>query len=181
MFEIVIRNSNEVQLLRKDAQGLDRIDRKLLSLLTENAEMSYAELGKSVGLSAPAVHERVKRYKSSGRVRRVVAQLDASMTGKRFLAFIHVNTTGWGKSEALMQIEELPEVEEIHSVTGDTCMILKVRMESTQAMEALLARLYSLPEVVSTKSYVTLSTYLERPVQAGISDLQTHRPVTDRE
>lgn len=155
----------------KDADGLDHIDRKLLGLLTRNAEQSYANLGRDVGLSAPAVHERVKRYKATGRIKGVVAQLDPSMTGKRFLAFIHVNTTGWGKSEALMMIENLPEVEEIHSVTGDTCMILKVRMESTQAMEALLARLYALPEVVSTKSYVALSTYLERPVQPGISKL----------
>lgn len=69
-----------------------------------------------------------------------------------------------------MQIKELPEVEEIHSVTGDTCMILKVRMESTQSMEALLARLYALPEVASTKGYVALSTCLERPVQAGVTD-----------
>ncbi|WP_299682682.1 Lrp/AsnC family transcriptional regulator [uncultured Roseobacter sp.] len=153
----------------KDAHGLDDIDRKLLGLLTQNAERSYADLGSAVGLSAPAVHERVKRYKVSGRIKAVTAQLDPTMTGKRFLAFIHVNTTGWGKSDALMRIETLPEVEEIHSVTGDTCMILKVRMESTQAMEALLARLYALPEVVSTKSYVALSTYVERPVQAGIS------------
>ena len=155
----------------KDTQGLDPIDRKLLGLLAENAEQSYAELGKAVGLSAPAVHERVKRHKASGRIKAIAAQLEPSLTGKRFLAFIHVNTTGWGKTEALMQIQDLPEVEEIHSVTGDTCMILKVRMESTQAMEALLARLYALPEVVSTKSYVALSTYLERPVQAGISAL----------
>lgn len=155
----------------KDRYGLDMIDRNLLSLLTKNAEQSYSDLGKAVGLSAPAVHERVKRYKSSGRIKSVSAQLDPTMTGKRFLAFIHVNTTGWGKSEDLMRITELPEVEEIHSVTGDTCMILKVRMESTQAMEALLARLYALPEVVSTKSYVALSTYLERPVQAGVTDL----------
>lgn len=155
----------------KDAAGLDEIDRKLLGLLTENAEQSYAALGKAVGLSAPAVHERVKRYKSSGRIRAVAARLDPAMTGKRFLAFVHVNTTGWGKTDALMQIEELPEVEEIHSVTGDACIILKVRMESPQAMEALLARLYALPEVISTKSYVTLSTYLERPVQAGITPL----------
>lgn len=91
------------------------------------------------------------------------------MNGKGFLAFIHVNTTGWGKSEGLMAIEDLPEVEEIHSVSGDTCMLIKVRMKSSQAMEELLARLYDLPEVVSTKSYVVLSTYLERPVQAGIS------------
>jgi len=155
----------------KGADGLDQIDRKLLDLLTQNAEQSYADLARAVGLSAPAVHERVKRYKATGRIKRVVAQLDPAMTGKRFLAFIHVNTTGWGKTEALMQIEDLPEVEEIHSVTGDTCMVLKVRMESTQAMEALLARLYALPEVVSTKSYVALSTYLERPVQPGVSTL----------
>lgn len=167
VFEI----TNGVLWNMKDAQGLDTIDRRLLGLLTENAERSYVDLGKAVGLSAPAVHERVKRYKASGRIRAVTAQLDPAMTGKRFLAFIHVNTTGWGKTKALMTIEELPEVEEIHSVTGDTCMILKVRMESTQAMEALLARLYALPEVVSTKSYVALSTYLERPVQAGVSDL----------
>lgn len=155
----------------KDKHGLDQIDRNLLRLLSQDAEQSYSDLGKAVGLSAPAVHERVKRYKSSGRIRSVSALLDPAMTGKRFLAFIHVDTTGWGKTEALMQIEELPEVEEIHSVTGDTCMILKVRMESTQSMEALLARLYALPEVVSTKSYVALSTYLERPVQAGVSSL----------
>lgn len=153
----------------KDAQGLDHIDRKLLGLLTKNAEQSYVNLGKAVGLSAPAVHERVKRYKASGRIKSIVAQLEPNMTGKRFLAFIHVDVTGWGKTKALMEVEDLPEVEEIHSVAGDTCMILKVRMESTQAMEALLARLYALPEVVSTKSYVALSTYLERPVQAGIS------------
>lgn len=157
----------------KDAHGLDDIDRKLLGLLTQNAEQSYADLGAAVGLSPPAVHERVKRYKATGRVKSVAAQLDPVMTGKRFLAFVHVNTTGWGKSEALMQIKDLPEVEEIHSVAGDTCMILKVRMESTQAMEALLARIYALPEIISTKSYVALSTYLERPVQAGISKL-TH-------
>ncbi|MEO0391298.1 MAG: Lrp/AsnC family transcriptional regulator [Pseudomonadota bacterium] len=155
--------------MAKDAAGLDDIDRNLLTLLTQDAEQSYAALGRAVGLSAPAVHERVKRYKATGRITRIAAQLDADMTGKRFLAFVHVDTVGWGKSEALMQIGALPEVEEIHSVTGDTCMILKVRMQSTQAMEALLSRLYALPEVVSTKSYVALSTYLERPPQSGIS------------
>lgn len=153
----------------KDATGLDQIDRNLLTLLTQNAELSYAEMGRRVGLSAPAVHERVKRYKSTGRIKAVAAQLDPGMTGKGLLAFVHVNTSGWGKTDAMMQIEERPEVEEIHSVAGDTCMVLKVRMESTQALEDLLARLYALPEVISTKSYVVLSTYLERPVQVGVT------------
>ncbi len=155
--------------MTRDRHGLDAIDRKLLGLLTDNAEQSYAALGDKVGLSAPAVHERVKRYKSSGRIKKITAALDPAQTGKGFLAFIHVNTAGWGKSDALMRIGDLPEVEEIHAVTGDTCVLVKARMESAGAMEALLARLYALPNVTSTKSYVVLSTYLERPVQSGIS------------
>ncbi len=154
----------------KETKGLDAIDRKLLGLLTENAERSYAELGNLVGLSAPAVHERVKRHKASGRIKSVVASLEPAETGKGFLSFIHVDTTGWGKTKELMALSELPEVEEIHSVTGDTCMLLKVRMETSQAMEALLARLYAMPSVTATKSYMVLSTYLERPVQAGITE-----------
>ncbi len=153
----------------KDIHDLDAIDRKLLGLLTTDAEQSYAALGEQVGLSPPAVHERVKRYKASGRIKGVVAALAPSMTGKPLLAFIHVDTTGWGKSEAMMGLRDLPEVEEIHSVTGDTCMLLKARLESTQAMEGLLARLYDMPGVKSTKSYVALSTYLERPAQPGIT------------
>ncbi|MFY0659932.1 MAG: Lrp/AsnC family transcriptional regulator [Shimia sp.] len=162
--------SNEIQMTLKDNQGLDAIDRKLLGLLSEDAEQSYATLGDKVGLSAPAVHERVKRYKATGRISSVTAQLDPTMTGKPFLAFLHVDTTGWGKSAAMMELRDLPELEEIHSVTGDTCMLLKVRMQDSKAMEALLKRLYDMPDVVSTKTYVALSTYLERPVQAGITD-----------
>jgi hypothetical protein len=54
-------------------------------------------------------------------------------------------------------------------------MLLKVRMQDSKAMEALLKRLYDMPDVVSTKTYVALSTYLERPVQAGITEFKIPR------
>lgn len=155
--------------MSKDAQGLDAIDRKLLGLLATDAEQTYAAIGKQIGLSAPAVHERVKRHKATGRIRSIAASLDPMMTGKTLLSFVHICAQGWGKSDQMMALKELPEMEEMHSVTGDTCIILKVRTENTQALEALLARIYALPGIISTKSYVTLSTYLERPVQAEIS------------
>lgn len=153
----------------KDAHGLDAIDRKLLGLLSQDAEQTYAEIGKQVGLSAPAVHERVKRYKATGRIKVVSAQLDPATTGKSLLAFVHVDSTGWGKSQAMLDLCNFPEVEEMHTVAGDACMVLKVRTENTQALEALLARIYDMPEVKTTKSYVVLSTVLERPVQAAIT------------
>jgi DNA-binding Lrp family transcriptional regulator len=103
-----------------------------------------------------------------------VALVDPVAAGKPLLAFVHVDTTGWGKSPELLAVGEHPEVEEIHSVAGDTCMLLKVRTADTQALEGLLARLYATPGVVATRSYVVLSTYLERPAQPGRTE---HWPV----
>ena len=150
-------------------RSLDRIDRRILGVLTEDASVSYADLGKLVGLSAPAAHERVKRLRATGVIRATVALVDPEGVGKPLLTFVHVDTEGWGKSQALMAICEHPEVEEVHSVAGDTCMLLKVRTGDTHDLEAILARLYATPGVKSTRSYVVLSTYLERPVQAGLT------------
>ena len=152
---------------RPAARDLDAIDRKILGVLVDDATISYAELGDRVGLSPPAAHERVKRLRRSGAIRGTVALLDPKAVRKPLLAFVHVDTRGWGKTPELMAISEHPEVEEIHSVAGDSCMLLKVRTEDTRALEGLLARLYETPGVVSTRSYVVLSTYLERPVQPG--------------
>lgn len=149
---------------------IDAIDRKLLGELAMQADLSYADLGRRVALSAPAVHERVKRLRASGHIRATAALIDGPSVGKPLLAFIHVDTAGWGKTTELMALSELPELEEIHSVTGDTCMLLKARLESSQALEGLLAQIYDLPGVRSTRTYVVLSTYLERPTRAGVTE-----------
>lgn len=146
--------------------SLDRIDRKLLGALAEDASISYAELGKLVALSAPATHERVKRLRRSGVIQRTTIQIDPKLIGKFLLAFIHVDTKGWGKTPELMKIASYPEVEEIHSVAGDTSMLLKVRTRNTHALEEFLSSLYDIPGVVATSTYVVLSTYLERSVQS---------------
>ncbi|QTP57938.1 Lrp/AsnC family transcriptional regulator [Billgrantia antri] len=163
----------------QDARPLDTFDRKILGELARDAGLSYADLGSRVGLSAPAVHERVKRLRTTGRIRGTVAMLDGPATGKPFLAFVHVDSTGWGKTQELLALSELPEVEEIHSVAGDTCMLLKVRCASSRALEGLLARLYALPSVKATRSYVVLSTFLERTPQAGITEVLEEPPMNE--
>jgi DNA-binding Lrp family transcriptional regulator len=163
------RNTDGVRQKRSADRSVDAADRKLLGVLVEDATVSYADLGKRVGLSPPAAHERVKRLRRSGAIRQIAALIDPEAAGKTLLAFVHVDTSGWGKTPALLQIERHPEVEEIHSVAGDTSMLLKVRTASTQALEALLAQLYDIPGVKATRSYVVLSTHLERPVQPGVT------------
>jgi DNA-binding Lrp family transcriptional regulator len=162
--------SEAIRDRRAEGRPLDPFDRRILGALAADAGLSYAELGQMVGLSPPAVHDRVKKLRASGRMRGTVAVLDGAAVGKPLLAFVHVDTTGWGKTQQLMALAELPELEEIHSVTGDTCMLLKVRCASSRALEGLLERLYETPGVKATRSYVVLSTYLERTPQAGITD-----------
>jgi Lrp/AsnC family leucine-responsive transcriptional regulator len=164
------KNADLVRHSPPAGRALDVFDRKILGVLAANADVGYAELGQRVGLSAPAVHDRVKKLRASGCLRRTVALLDGPAIGKPLLAFVHVDSAGWGGTQELMALGELPEVEEIHSVAGDTCMLLKVRCASSRALEALLARLYATPGVTSTRSYIVLSTYLERTAQGGVTE-----------
>ncbi|MES2054903.1 MAG: Lrp/AsnC family transcriptional regulator [Pseudomonadota bacterium] len=165
-----VEKTDHVRRPQPAGRSIDAFDRKILGALASNADISYAELGQMVALSAPAVHDRVKKLRASGCLRRTAALLDGPAIGKPLLAFVHVDSAGWGGTQELMTMADLPEVEEIHSVAGDTCMLLKVRCASTRALEALLAQLYATPGVKSTRSYIVLSTYLDRTAQAGITE-----------
>lgn len=100
----------------------------------------------------------------------VTTRIDGASIGKPFLAFVHVDADGWGKSQRMLRLSVFPEVEEMHSVAGNTCVVLKVRTAGPHALEHFLAQLYALPGVCSTQSFVVLSTYLERPVQATVTE-----------
>lgn len=164
-----MKKTDDLQSGAPKARPLDALDRKILGALATDATRSYADLAKDVGLSAPAIHERVKRLRASGAIKCTVAELDGPAIGKSFLAFIHVEASGWGKTTDLVKLAEYPEVEEIHTVTGDSGMVLKVRVESAEAMEGFLWQLYNSTGVRSTRTYVVLSTHLERGPQAEIT------------
>ena len=163
------KETEEVQRTVQSKRTMDAFDRKILGALTIDGRATYADIGEIVGLSAPAVHERVKRLRQHA-IKGIGAQLDGPACGKNFLAFVHVDADGWGKSERMMRLHDFPEVEEMHSVDGDTCVIMKVRTANAHALEEFLAQLYVLPGVKGTKSYVVLSTYLERGVQAELTN-----------
>jgi len=163
------RKANAIQKDPRRARGLDAFDRKILGMLVRDATLGYAELGQQIGLSAPAVHERVKRMRRSGAIRQTSVMIDPAAVGKPFLAFVLVDVRGWCKTPQQLAIADYPEVEEVHNVAGDTSMLLKVRTENPKALEGLLSRIYDVPGVVATRSYVVLSTQMERPVQPQIT------------
>ena len=164
---MVSEETNRVRAGPRSAVPLDANDRTLLALLAaEDATRSYAELGDAIALSPPAMHERVKRLRRSGAITGTVAKLDGPVIGRPLLAFVHVDTGGWGAKGAFLKMDEEPDVEEVHTVTGDACILMKVRCaDASRHLEDLLARIYAIDGVRSTRSYIALSTYLERGSQ----------------
>ena len=114
---------------------LDAVDRKILELLQEDARASRATLGKAVGISPPAVHERIKKLERAGVIRSYRAVLDPLATGNGLTAFVLVATTGPHFEQAFIaEVSKHLDVLECHHVTGEYSLLLKVRTEDTAAL-----------------------------------------------
>lgn len=164
------KDTNEIKSKRAQPAKLDAKDRKLLAILAEDASLSYTELGQQLHLSAPAVHERVKRLKNEGVIVGTVAKLDSNKIGRPLLAFIHVDTSSWAVTRSILSLKSLADVEEIHTVAGDSAMLLKVRTQSTQSLEDLLEVIHSIDGFTGTRSYIVLTPHLERGPAPLLSD-----------
>jgi Lrp/AsnC family transcriptional regulator, leucine-responsive regulatory protein len=142
---------------------LDQIDIQILTLLQEHCKMPLAKIGQQVGLSAPAVIERIKKLEESGVITGYAATLDARKLGCDITAFIGVLTaTPRGISDVEAQIDSRPEVLECHHVTGGYTLLLKVRTANTTTLEELISHLRSIEGVARTETMVVLSTHTER-------------------
>lgn len=154
--------TNAVRQVRHQPAKLDEVDRKILGLLAADSSQSYAELSAILHLSAPSVHDRVKRLKRDGVIKATVAKIDGCKVGRTLLTFILVNTKNVVSTKRLLTLSSLPEIEEIHTVTGDSSVMLKVRAHDTESLEELLGKVQDIDGVESTRSYVVLSTFVER-------------------
>lgn len=119
---------------------LDGINRKLLRLLQANARSSFSELGRAVGLSSPAVAERVRRLEEAGIITGYHAAVDPAKAGLPLLAFMRLGEVGDRGERVVALVRELPEVLECHRVTGSDSYILKITATSIEHLEALIDR-----------------------------------------
>jgi Lrp/AsnC family transcriptional regulator, leucine-responsive regulatory protein len=142
---------------------LDSIDLGILRELQADAKMSLNRLGECVGLSAPAVMERIRKLEQAGVITGYHAHLDARQVGLDIAAFIGVSInspTAIASFEAWVQDE--PEVLECHHVTGAHTLLVKAKARNTRALEQLISRIRSIQGVERTETMVVLSTHIER-------------------
>ena len=152
---------------------LDPIGWDLLCCLQEDARSSWSELGRRVGLSAPAVAERVRRMEEAGIITGYHAAVDLDAVGLPIVAFVRLRSSGDSRCDELLDLAlSLPEVLECHGITGEDAYIAKVAVRSVAHLEQVRATLMTCGQSTTA---VVLSSPLRRrsvgpPAAPGPSD-----------
>jgi len=129
--------------LRLQTQELlrDRRNVELLRLLRDDPRLSTSELARRVGLSAPAVRERILRLEESGIIRGYRLELDPAALGYPVAAFVRVRPAP-GQLPRLVELaRSMADVVECHRITGEDCFVLKVHLRSIDEMDKVLDQL----------------------------------------
>ena len=147
---------------------VDSIDQRIIARLVANARSSYAEIGKVVGLSAPAVKRRVDRLLDSGVLRGFTAVVDPEALGWGTEAFVEVHCRGNVTPDRIRaRLEHLPEVVAAYTVSGSADAVVHLRAANIHHLEDALEHLRAVDMIDRTESTVVLSTLLERSPAPG--------------
>ncbi|MFZ0007313.1 MAG: Lrp/AsnC family transcriptional regulator [Steroidobacteraceae bacterium] len=144
---------------------LDRVDLRILDLLQAHGDLSAAEVGERLGMSASTCWRRVSRLTELGVIRRRVTLLEREKVGLQVLVFSHVKVAGHGR-DALLRFEQAvrahPEILECYTLMGETDFLLRIVCRDIKAYEAFfLDHLSRFPGVQSVNSSIALAVIKE--------------------
>ena len=151
---------------------MDAIDRRLLDLLRANARLSYAELARQVGLSAPAVHERVGKLEAAGTIRGYRADVLPEAVGLGVTAIIGVvQDSGGDTKDVLDALERMAAVESCYFMAGEESFLATVRVGTIAELEHIIVELNRTLGVARTRTAIALSTKWEGRPQPLVEPL----------
>jgi Lrp/AsnC family leucine-responsive transcriptional regulator len=149
---------------RVNAEGalLDDTNRRLLAELQENARLTLAELGRRVGLSSPAVAERLQRLEQQGVIAGYRATVNPRAVGLSLTAVIRIRPAPGQLQNVAELAQETPEVVECNRITGEDCYLMKAHLRDVEHLEEVIDRFVVLGQ--TTTSILQSSPVPLRPV-----------------
>ena len=137
------------------------MNQQILAALTDDPRLSASELARRVGMSAPAVRERVARLEQAGVIRGYRLDIDPAAIGLPVAAWVRIRP-GPGQLPKIAELAaRTPQVSECHRISGDDCFLLKVHVPSIEALEDVLDRF--LLHGQTTSSFIVSTPVLPRP------------------
>ena len=150
---------------------VDSVDRKLLDALRANARATYAELARVVGLSAPAVHERVAKLEASGVITGYHASVAPEALGYAMNALVGIFVNDRADTDDIAaSLSALPVVDSCWFVAGEETYVVKVRVPDVGDLERTIRELNAIRGVARTRTTVVLSTKFEDRAPSADAD-----------
>ena len=147
---------------------MDAVDRAILDALRANARATYAELAREVGLSAPAVHERVNKLEAQNVITGYHAAVAPESLGYSMSALVGIFLSDTADEDSVAdELAALAAVEDCWFVAGEESFVVKVRVPDVGGLEKAIRALSKINGVARTRSTVVLSTRFEGRVQAA--------------
>ena len=145
---------------------IDEIDERLLNALSKDARTPNAELARQIGMAPSAILERVRKLEERGVVEGYAPRINPRALGLRLLAFVFVRTDeGVGAVATASQLAKAPEVQEVHHVAGEDCLLVKLRARDTDDLSRILKEVFGpIRSIRSTRTTIVLETIKETPM-----------------
>lgn len=137
---------------------MDITDYKIINILQEDGRISMKDLGKIVGLTSPAVSERVKRLEESGVIKGYKAIVNPDKLGRVIKSFINIALPSKNYQDFIEYAQKDNRIVECHHITGEDCLLLKVIVKDMYDLEQVIDKI---KQVGKTKTSVILSTIIE--------------------
>lgn len=144
---------------------MDKYDRLLLAALMENGRATFAELGRRVNLSAPAVADRVAKLESAGVITGYHASVHLAKVGLPIECVIELRLADHDSKRALQALARIPQIALCHRITGDACVLMKAAVGSMPELQDLLDQL---SQYGASKTSLILSTPFEQRIPAPL-------------
>jgi len=142
--------------------SLDETDHRILTLLKQDARLTNAAIGEEVGLTASSVFERVKKLERRGVVHGYTVRINHAALGQKLTAFVRLSAAYDEIHDCGMRaIADEPEVIDAHTVAGEDCLIVKVKVRDTDHLHDFLMRAKGHVTLLRAVTMISMATLKE--------------------
>lgn len=139
---------------------IDSLDKKILTILTQNARKSYLDVARNCKVSGAAIHQRVERLMDAGIISGSQFNLSHKGMGFNTCAFIGIQVnllTTKSHEEVYRKITQIPEIVECHHISGKYSLLIKIYTKDNEHLKnIIIEKIQSIPEIVSTETFISL-------------------------
>jgi len=146
---------------------LDGIDKSILNALMKDARVSLTAIGREVGISSAAIHQRLKKLEQSGLISGTKLMINPKIIGYKTEAFVGVFLDASSKyNDAINRLREIPEVTESHYTTGNYAILLKILCRDNEhLMQVLNHQIQKIKGVSRTETFISLEQQISRQIK----------------